>query len=276
MNKIKDNGIKAIMKDFKEGIKLTGNPEQDIKETLCKKDGKNILTFINFLDKKIKYKDVKNLINLIDNNQRKQIIDYWNILSEYQDLNKLFEEDFSKMIENSYIDYSLVSVYFNPHRRRKEFVEKKNACQNCEARYLLHGTQIDPICKILTNEFKYTRKIFYGMGVYFVDMIDYVSFFCGGDSFANRRALWNKIIPVGNTISCIASEVFYDRDRKCKIFEQKVVCFDHFPTYDEIKKDYESLMVEKNGINFIQVETDMVLLSNQMKILIMQKKQVNL
>ena len=234
---------------------MTGNPQQDIKETLSKKDGKNILTFINFLDKKIEYKDVKNLINLVDNYQRKQIIDYWNILSDYQNLNELFEKDFSKMIENSYIDYSLVSVYFNPHRRRKEFIEKLKECNNCETRYLLHSTQIDPICKILTDEFKYTRKAFYGMGIYFTDMIDYASFYSGGDSLANRRDLWNRIIPVGENFSCIASEVFYDKDEKLKIYHQNVVELDHFPTYEEIKEKYKDLMVEKNGINFIEVET---------------------
>ena len=255
LNKIKDNSIKEIMKDLKEDIELTGNPQRDIKETLSKKDGKNILTFINYLDKKIKYNDVNDLINLIDHEQRKKIIDYWSILSEYQDLNNLFEKDFSKMIENSYIDYSLVSVYFNPHRRRKEFVEKLNACKNCETRYLLHGTQIDPISYILTDEFKYAIKSFNGIGVNFTDMIDYVSFFCGGNSFSTRRALWNKIIPVGNTISCIASEVFYDKNKKHKIYKECVVEFDHFPTYKKLKEEYEYLMVEKNGINFIEVET---------------------
>jgi DNA-binding cell septation regulator SpoVG len=79
------------MADLKEDIELTGNPQRDIKETLSKKDGKNILTFINYLDKKIKYEDVKDLINLIDNKQRKKIIDYWSILSEYQDFNNLFK-----------------------------------------------------------------------------------------------------------------------------------------------------------------------------------------
>ena len=96
-----------------------------------------------------------------------------------RDFNKFFEEDFSKMIENSYIDYILVSAYFHPHRRRNEFVEKLNACENCETRYLLHGTMIDPISYILTNEFKYPRRSFYGLGIYFTDMIDYVSFIVG-------------------------------------------------------------------------------------------------
>jgi len=159
------------------------------------------------------------------------------------------------MIENSYIDYSLVSVYFNPHRRRKEFVEKLNEFKNYETRYLLHSTQIDPICKILTDEFKYTNKAFYGMGIYFTDMIDYASFYSGGNSYSTRRDRWNRIIPVGETISCIASEVFYDKDKKLKIYKLNAVCLDHFPTYKELKEKYKDLMVEKNGINFIEVET---------------------
>ncbi len=159
------------------------------------------------------------------------------------------------MIENSYIDYSLVSVQIYQHKRRREFVQNLNNCDNCEARYLLHGTRVDPISLILTDEFKYTRKAFYGMGIYFTDMIDYVSFYCGGDSLRTRRDFWNKIIPVGDTISCIASEVYYDINKKHKIYKQTTVVLDHFPTYDEIKKDYEDQMVEENGINFIEVET---------------------
>ena len=159
------------------------------------------------------------------------------------------------MIEDSYIDYSLVSVQIYQHKRRRAFIQKLNNCKNVEVRYLLHGTQIDPISLILTDEFKYTRKAFYGMGVYFTDMIDYVSFYCGGDSLSTRRKLWNKIVPVGNTISCIASEVFYDKDKKHKKYKQNVVELDHFPTYDEIKNNYEKQMVEENGINFIEVET---------------------
>ena len=256
LSRINDNSIKEIMKDLKQGIQLTDNPQKDIKESLSNKDGNNILTFINYLNKKIKFQDVKNLVNLIDNNQRNEIIGCWSVLSKYQDFNKLFENDFSKMIENSYIDYSLVSVQIYQHKRRKEFVENLKKCDNVEARYLLHGTQVEPISLILTDEFKYTRKAFYGMGIYFTDMIDYVSFYCGGDSYGTRRDLWNKVIPVGNAISCIASEIFYDKEKKKKIFELiGPVILDHFPTYEELKEKYEDKMVEENGINFIEVET---------------------
>ena len=122
LEKIKDDTIREIMKDLKDGIDLSDDPQEDIKELLTKKDGNNILTFINYLNKKIKNKDVQDLIDLIDDNKRKDIEAFWSILSKYQDFNELFEKDFSKMIENSYIDYSLVSVQIYQQKRRKEFI----------------------------------------------------------------------------------------------------------------------------------------------------------
>ena len=123
LKKIKDETIKEIMKDLKEGIVLSDDPKTDIKESLQKKDGNNIMTFINYLDKKIKNEDVKNLVDLFDSNKRKEIIAFWSILSKYQTFNSLFEKDFSKMIENSYIDYSLVSVQIFQHKRREDFIK---------------------------------------------------------------------------------------------------------------------------------------------------------
>lgn len=89
LKKIKNKEIKEIMTELTEGIYLTDNPQKDITESLSRKDGSNILTFINYLDKKIKIQDVKDLISLVDKNQRKQIEDYWSVLSKYQDFNKI-------------------------------------------------------------------------------------------------------------------------------------------------------------------------------------------
>ena len=41
LSRIKDNSIKEIMKDLKQGIQLTDNPQEDIKESLSNKDGNN-------------------------------------------------------------------------------------------------------------------------------------------------------------------------------------------------------------------------------------------
>ena len=254
LNLIKNKEIREIIKELKEGVKMTNNPENDIRESLSQTKGNNILTYINYINEVISKKEILDLINLFDQVKQKKIKGYWSILSKYQDFNKLFEKEFSKIIEKSYFDYSLIGVSIYQHRRRKEFVENLHNCDNCEVRYLLHGTQIDPISKIITSDFKYTRKAFYGMGIYFSDMIDYISFY--SEYKEGCRTNWAKISPVGKTISCVGTEVFYDKDKKKYIFDNnlRVPILDHFPTYEELQKNYEDKMVEKNGIHFVRVE----------------------
>ena len=254
LNLIKNKEIREIIKELKEGVKMTNNPENDIRESLSQTKGNNILTYINYIKEVISKKEILDLINLFDQVKQKKIKGYWSILSKYQDFNKLFEKEFSKIIEKSYFDYSLIGVSIYQHRRRKEFVENLQNCDNCEVRYLLHGTQIDPISNIITSDFKYTRKAFYGMGIYFSDMIDYISFY--SEYKEGCRTNWAKISPVGKTISCVGTEVFYDKDKKKYIFDNnlRVPILDHFPTYEELQKNYEDKMVEKNGIHFVRVE----------------------
>ena len=41
------------------------------------------------------------------------------------------------------------------------------------------------------------------MGIYFMDMLDYVIFYCGGNSSEDKRENWGKIILIGDTFSCV-------------------------------------------------------------------------
>ena len=191
LSKINEKEIREVIQELKEGIKMTDNPQEDIKKSLSQKNGINILTYINYLNEIINSKVIWNLISLFDKNKQNEIKNLWSILSKYQDFNILFEKDFSKIIEQSYFDYSLIGVSLYQHRRRKEFVKNLRECGNVEVRYLLHGTQIDPISLIITDDFKYTKKAFYGMGIYFSDMIDYISFYCG-DNSKGKRENWKK------------------------------------------------------------------------------------
>jgi hypothetical protein len=94
------------------------------------------------------------------------------------------------------------------------------------------------------------------MGIYFSDMLDYISFYCGGETYEQRRNNWGKVIPAGGTLSCVAAEIFYNKDLKKDIYDNryKMGELDHFPTYDELKKKYPEKMVVKNGIHFARVE----------------------
>ena len=254
LNLIKNDEIREIIRELKEGVKMTNNPQKDIYESLSQTNGNNILTYINYLQEVITTKEIKNLIILFDKIKQNQIIAYWSILSKYQDFNILFEKEFSKMIEKSYFDFSLIGISIFQHRRRKEFITNLKNCSNCEVRYLLHGTQVDPISKIITTDFLYTKKAFYGMGIYFSDMIDYISFY--SEYVDGYRTNWAKITPVGKTISCVGAEIFYDKDKKKYIYHNnlRVPTLDHFPSYDELKANYKDKMVEKNGIHFVRVE----------------------
>ena len=161
-------------------------------------------------------------------------------------------------IQKSYFDYSLIAISIYQQDRRIRYLKKLKECDNTAVRYLFHGSQIDPIAEIITKGFLYTRKPFYGMGIYFSDMLDYVSFYCGGSTYEERRDYFGKILPVGKTFSCVGTEVYYDKDKKKNIYDFSLHIneLDHFPTYEEIRKNYKDKMVEENGLHFARVEAE--------------------
>ena len=81
------------------------------------------------------------------------------------EINKYFEENLVKTLENSYFDYSLINLSMYQQDKTK-YLKSMAGCSNLIRKYLFHGTQIDPISKIITTGFAYARKAFFGMGVY--------------------------------------------------------------------------------------------------------------
>ena len=133
----------------------------------------------------------------------------------------------------------------------------RDLCPNMIKRILYHGSQINAIASILTDEFKYTRRAFYGMGIYFTDLIDYTSFYCGGSKFKNRRLQFGKTVPINSTFSLIASEVFYDKNKLKQIEDKNLLVpeLDEFPTHKDLERKYPDKIVEPNGIHFIRVDS---------------------
>ena len=258
VGKIKNEIIKEIISDLQNGIKLQNDPIENIKAQLNETNGNNILAYSNYINSlKIKKGDIENLINeLFDNQKKNEIKAFWSILSKYKTLNNLFENDFSKAIEKSYFDFSLISLSLYQQERRAKFVKALEDCANTDVKCLFHGTQVDPIAKIITSDFKYARKPLFGMGVYFTDKLDYASFYAGGKTFDDRRNNFGRINSVGETISCIATAVYFDKDRKKYIYNNDLTIpqLDHFPTYDEIKNKYKDKMVEQYGVHYVRVE----------------------
>ena len=255
-NKISSNEIKKIILELQKGIKMKDNPQNDIKTNLEQNDGNNILAYSNYVCSIINDNIIYDLLKLVSSIKKNDILKYWSVLSKYEPFNKLFEVELFKAIERSYFDYSLIGLSLYQQTDRKKFVETMHKCPNLIVRYLFHGTQIDPISKIITGGFLYTRKAFYGMGIYFSDMLDYVSFYSGGKNYESRRDNFGSILNVKDTFSCVSAEVYYSKNKKKEIYDYSLYVkeLDHFPTYKELKRDYPDKMVEKQGIHFARVE----------------------
>ena len=248
--------LRNIISELKIGIQSKENPEDDIKSNLMEKNGNNILAYSSYVDEVVKDQDIDYLLNLVGPKMKNEIDKYWSILSKYEEFNKLFQIELFNSIKNSYFDYSLVNLSLYEQKNRIRYLQAKGKCPGLVTRYLFHGTQIDPISKIITNGFLYTRKPFYGMGIYFSDMLDYVSFYSGGTDYDTRRDLFGKILPVRSTFSCVSAEVFYNIREKNEIydFSKHVNELNHFPSYEELQKDYKDKMIPMNGVNFARVE----------------------
>ena len=49
-------------------------------------------------------------------------------------------------------------------------------------------------------------------------MIDYIEFYCGGETYVDRRKNFGKNLSVGESFSFVASEVYYDKNKIKNIY----------------------------------------------------------
>ena len=105
-------------------------------------------------------------------------------------------------------------------------------------------------------------------------MIDYIEFYCGGETYIDRRKNFGKNLSVGESFSFVASEVYYDKNKIKNIYNYDYYIdeLDHFPTYEEIKENFSDKMVEKNGIHFAKVEPQYGRIKNEDEILLEKKR----
>jgi len=220
--------------------------------------GINIMTYAKYASLKIEKKEINSLINLLNSDQRKKVIEFWIKLNKFNQYNQFFEEKFQNEQKNSYFDYSLSEISLNLNTNLENFTQNLNNCQNCVNKCLFHGTRKEIVSKIVREGFLYSKRAYIGMGIYFTNMLDYVIFYCGGNSFETKRENWGKIIPVDKTFSCVGSLVYYDENKKEEIYNSEYLEEEQgnseFLTYDQIQRRYPSKMIEKYGVHTSKIE----------------------
>ena len=252
--------IKTIILKLRNSLEFTKDNQKNMYNLLKENKGNNIIIYSQYINEVVNTTIINSILNLLEDEKRTKIDNYWRCLSKYEEYSSFFEQELIKDLKKTKFDYSIIGLGIVEKKDEDEENYKlmRNSCPNMEKRILYHGSQIDPISKILTSEFKYSRRPFYGMGIYFSDIIDYVAFYTGGKNFDDRRAKFGNIVPVNSTFSFIASEVFYDRNKFKQIKDDSLYVsdIDHFPSYEELIEKYGDKMVEPNGIHFIRVDNE--------------------
>ena len=193
--------IKNIIIKLQNNIDFTNDKKDDLKLLLEEKNGNNILIYSQYVNMLIKSKYVNKIIKYLNKDIQNKINNYWRCLSNYEEYNSFFEKEFQKDLKNTYFDYSLISLAILENIDKEDYNTKRDSCNNVKKKILYHNSQINPISSILTDEFKYTKKAFYGMGIYFSDLIDYTSFYCGEIKFSEStkkfyRSYFGKTIKL--------------------------------------------------------------------------------
>ena len=245
---IESNDIKDIILYLKKNIISIKDRQNNIQFNIMDKEGNNIISYSSYISTIINENELSNLINLLDNNKRNEIEKFRQILSEYENYDKLFENQFLDTLKNSYFEYSLIGISLCEQNNRENYMKGLNECPNKEVKYLFHSKALQDSKKNM-EAFNYSKNMNYGAGIYFTDMIDYILFYSGRDSK-------NKTIPINSTFSCETAEIYYDNQLKEEIYKIKydINELKDFPTYEELKINHPDKMVKKNGINLIRVD----------------------
>ncbi len=259
-NFIQNPEIREIITEIQNMTNLAESPkgpEEGIQSILKDETGNDMIAYSKYVNSVINDQELNKLIELAGPNNKEYIRQHWCIYSDYEEINKKFEENLVKTLENSYFDYSLINISMY-QQDKTNYLKSMAGCSNLIRTYLFHGTQIDPISKIITTGFAYARKAFFGMGVYFTDLLDYASFYCGGIDLETRRKFFGKTLPVNTTFSCVGAEVYFAKDKIKYIFDYSynVEELNHFPTYEELKTNYRDKMIPQYGVHIATVEPD--------------------
>ena len=187
-------------------------------------DDINILQLAN----QIKIKNIENFIEKLSLDADEQQNNHQIFINRLEKYNKFFDEEVDKALEKSIFEYKVIHilvVYKEDSLYNKE-KEKCYKCGNMVQKILFHGTNVDAVTGILSNQFRDANTHIIGIGSYFTNSLDYACF------YARETKQYSSIPKVGESFSVVGSEIYYDQTKLDFV-------------YDCIKSD---IKVEINGV----------------------------
>ena len=225
VNIIKNEKLKKIIDEMKSFLSISKDENKNIKINVKNGIEINIISYAYYISSEISDNDISNLINIFDQIYVNDIFHFWETLTIYQKYINFFDEILPKAIKNSYFEYSLSGIQLlNPLNNKDYFIHFEN-CPNREIKYLFQEIQ---------GGQKNTKKQFFGLGTYFTDKIDYISYYQEKQNFKE-------------SFSCNISQIYYNKNLKQNILDFRYYAQDSSQTNKK---------VIKNGIHIIKVKAD--------------------
>ena len=249
IKKITNDNLRNIISELKDIFELDIDKNNNIKIKTKEKLEHNIILYANYIFSKIEEKEINYLISILEKNITYEIYSFYKLLSNYQQYQSFFEEDLLKALEKSYFEYSVTSIQLLSLNYNIKYFEESKKCPNKINKYLFHEIKnYKPI--ELINILSFSKKPFYGLGIYFTDQLDYIVY--------KIRENENKIIPVNSSFICNVSQIYYDSQLKKNIsdlsFNAKEL--ENYLTIEEIIEKYPNKKVKKNGLHFVKIKAN--------------------
>ena len=206
----------------KEILKIAGTNNDDDNNN-CNNKEANIME----LAKNIKMEDLQKYINHISLKANEQEKNIKKFIKKGEKYNELFDKEIEIAFKKSVFEYTIAHI-LAIDKEDTLYQQEKAKCPHITEKILFHGTNVNAVTGVLSNQFYDARVHIFGKGVYFTDILDYAWYYAG----EVRRKNFNNIPRVGDTFTCVASEIYYDNEKIQKVYNNE--------TKDE--------PVEKNGI----------------------------
>ena len=259
LNAIRNQEISFLMNSLKLNMQIKDSPNDGIQSFILEKIGRNLNSISNYINLIVKENDINEFLKMVDENEKKKVIKFWQNLSNYEEKLSLFEKNFLLLLKNSYFDYSLVNACLYKLKNRKEYNDNLFTCFNSDIKFLFHRTIIEP-SEMAFEGLTFSKNN--GIdGISFSDSIDYISFHNneGIDNGNNKKSNSGKIADINSTFSFIVSEIYYDKKHIKEIFDPNNDCKkkesinkrNNLKISQNLEQDEE-----KNGIYIIKVEPE--------------------
>jgi len=259
LNAIRNQEISFLMNSLKLNMQIKDSPNDGIQSFILEKIGRNLNSISNYINLIVKENDINEFLKMVDENEKKKVIKFWQNLSNYEEKLSLFEKNFLLLLKNSYFDYSLVNACLYKLKNKKEYNDNLFTCFNSDIKFLFHRTIIEP-SEMAFEGLTFSKNN--GIdGISFSDSIDYISFHNneGIDNGNNKKSNSGKIADINSTFSFIVSEIYYDKKHIKEIFDPNNDCKEkesinkknNLKISQNIEQDEE-----KNGIYIIRVDPE--------------------